>query len=93
MTETGVNGNWPQLRSGPLITGGALVGAGAMLVLAGIAVGSSHIFAATRRWVREMEVPPSELARQHWARARTAAAAGSAAWRNGRAAREPAGRR
>lgn len=92
MTETGVNGNWPQLSSGPLITGGALVGVGAMLVFAGIAVGTSHIFAATRRWVREMEVPPGELARQHWARARTAAAAGGAAWRNGRAAREPAGR-
>jgi hypothetical protein len=93
MTETGENGNWPQLRSGPLITGGVLAGAGAMLLLAGIAVGSSHVFAATRRWVGEWEVPPGELARQNWARARTAAAAGSAAWQNGRAAGQPAAHR
>jgi hypothetical protein len=81
-------GNMPDFRTGPLITGAALVGAGAMLALAGLAVGGAHLFAATRRWVQEMEVPPSELAKQKWAQARTAAAAGTAAWRNG----VPAGR-
>jgi hypothetical protein len=76
-------GNMPDFRTGPLITGAALVGAGAMLALAGLAVGGSHLFAATRRWIREMEVPPSEVAKLKWAQARTAAAAGTAAWRNG----------
>lgn len=90
MSETGASNNWPQLSAGPMIAGGILAGAGVMLVLAGIAVGSSHVFGATRRWVQEMDVPPSELVKRHWTRARTAAAAGSTAWRNGRVAGEPA---
>jgi hypothetical protein len=77
--------NLPQLRSGPLIAGGVLAGAGAMLALAGLAVGGAHLFSATRAWVRDMEVPPSERVRQHWARAKAAAAAGSSAWQNGSA--------
>jgi len=92
MADTETRSNMPQLRSGPIITGGVLVGFGTMLVLAGIAVGSAHVFAATRRWIQAMEVPPSELAKQNWARARAAAVAGTAAWQNGTpAAREAAG--
>jgi hypothetical protein len=75
--------NLPEFRTGPLITGAALVGAGTVLAMAGIAVGGSHLFAATRRWIQAMEVPPSEVAKAKWAQARTAAAAGTAAWRNG----------
>jgi hypothetical protein len=75
--------SWPELRTGPLITGAALVGAGTLLALAGLAVGGSHLLSATRRWIREMEVPPSELAKIKWAQAKTAAAAGTAAWQNG----------
>jgi hypothetical protein len=88
MTEMEERGNMPQIQSGPLIIGGVLVGVGTMLVIAGIAVGSSHVFAATRRWINEMETPPSELARQKWAQARAAAAAGTAAWQNGVQARK-----
>ena len=90
MTETEASSNMPQIRSGPLIIGGILVGVGSMLVIAGIAVGGAHVFSATRRWVNEMEVPPSELARQKWAQAKAAAAAGSAAWQNGVSARQTA---
>ena len=75
--------NAPEVRTGPLITGAALWGAGALLALAGVAVSGSHLVAATRRWIREMEVPPNELARIKWGQARTAAAAGTAAWQNG----------
>ena len=39
--------------------------------------------AATRRWIREMEVPPSELARLKYAQAKAAVAAGTSAWQNG----------
>ncbi len=75
--------NLPEFRTGPLITSAALVGAGTILAMAGLAVGGSHLFAATRRWIQAMEVPPSEIAKAKWAQARTAAEAGTAAWRNG----------
>jgi hypothetical protein len=78
-----VNGNLPEFRTRPLITGAALVGAGTMVALVGLAVGGSHLLSATRRWVQAMEVPPSEAARLKWVQARTAAVAGTAAWRNG----------
>jgi hypothetical protein len=84
------NNSWPQVRTGPLITGGALAGAGVLLVLAGLAVGGLHLFAATRRWIQEMDVPPSEQARIKWAQAKGAAAAGTAAWQNGASARQGA---
>ena len=87
MTDANNRRSLPQLRSGPLIVGGVLAGAGAMLMLAGIAAGSAHLFGATRQWVSEMEVPPSERARQQWARAKAAATAGATAWQNGPAAR------
>ena len=73
----------PQLRSGPLIVGGILAGTGVMLVLAGVTIGGAHLLAATRQWVGEMEVPPSELARQQWTRAKAAALAGASAWQDG----------
>jgi hypothetical protein len=86
MADNAQRASLPELRSGPLITGAVLAGTGFMLVLAGLAVGGGHLFAATRRWVDQMEVPPSQLARQQWARARSAAAAGASAWQNGKQA-------
>jgi hypothetical protein len=80
------SGNLPEFKTGPLITGAALVGAGTMVALVGLAVGGSHLLAATRRWIQAMEVPPSEVARLKWTQARTAAVAGTAAWRNGASA-------
>ncbi|MCW2893125.1 MAG: hypothetical protein QOG28_387 [Trebonia sp.] len=77
------SGNLPEFRTRPLITGAALVGAGAMIALVGLAVGGSHLLSATRRWIQAMDVPPSEVARIKWMQARTAAGAGTAAWRNG----------
>jgi len=89
--DTDTRSSLPAFKSGLLITGGALVAAGAMIALAGLAVGGSHVVSATRRWIREMEVPPSELARIKWTQARSAAAAGAAAWQNDVAARKTAG--
>jgi hypothetical protein len=60
-----------------------LVGAGTFIALAGLALGGTHLMAATRRWIREMEVPPSELAKLKYAQAKAAVAAGSSAWQNG----------
>jgi hypothetical protein len=73
----------PQFRSAPLITSAAMVGAGTLIALTGLAIGGGHLLSATRQWINEMEVPPSELARLKWTRARAAMAAGAAAWQNG----------
>jgi hypothetical protein len=76
----------PQFKTAPLLTGAAMVGAGTLLVLIGMAVGGGHLLAATRKWIDEMEVPPSEVARQKWTQAKAAMAAGAAAWQNGQQA-------
>jgi hypothetical protein len=75
--------NGPQFRTAPLITSAAMVGAGTLIALAGLAIGGGHLLSATRQWVNEMEVPPSELARLKWTQARAAMSAGAAAWQNG----------
>ena len=75
--------NGPQFRTAPLITSAAMVGVGTLIVLTGLAIGGGHLLASTRQWINEMEVPPSELARLKWTQARTAMAAGAAAWQNG----------
>jgi len=76
-------GKGPQFQTAPLIISAAMVGTGTVIVLAGLAVGGAHLAAATRRWVNEMEVPPSELARIKWTQARAAMSAGAQAWQNG----------
>jgi hypothetical protein len=86
MTDVENGSSGPSFRAGPLITSAALVGAGTFIAVAGLAVGGSHLMSATRRWIRDMEVPPSELAKLKWAQARAAAAAGAGAWQNGRPA-------
>jgi hypothetical protein len=75
--------NGPQFRTTPLIISAAMVGTGTLIALAGLAIGGGHLLSATRQWVNEMEVPPSELARLKWTQARAAMAAGAAAWQNG----------
>jgi hypothetical protein len=75
------SGAWPQLESGPLIAGGILIGIGGVIALTGLAIAGAHVTTATRAWIRELEVPPSELARLKWEQARTAAASGAATWR------------
>jgi hypothetical protein len=73
-------GNWPQLESGPLIIGGSLIGIGAVVALVGLAIAGSHVAAATRRWMNELETPPSQLAKLKWEQAKSAAAAGANSW-------------
>ena len=75
--------NGPQFRTAPLVTSAAMVGAGTLIALAGLAVGSGHLLSATRQWISEMEVPPTELAKLRWTQARAAMTAGAAAWQNG----------
>lgn len=73
----------PRFRTAPLITSAVMVGTGTLVALTGLAVGAGYLLSATRQWINEMDVPPSELARLKWTQARTAMAAGAAAWQNG----------
>jgi hypothetical protein len=77
---------FPQVRPAPLVTGGGLIVAGGLLMLAGVLVGGVHVFMASRKWITDMDIPPSEMARLKLAQAKAAAAAGASAWQNGPAA-------
>ncbi len=82
VTDSQSAGNWPQVRSGPLVVGGILIGAGALVAIVGVAVAGTHLAAATRSWIKELETPPSQLARLKWEQAKAAAVSGSSTWRD-----------
>jgi hypothetical protein len=82
VTDSQQAGNWPQVRSGPLVAGGILIGIGAVVAMVGVAVAGTHLVAATRAWVNELETPPSQLARLKWEQAKHAATTGASAWQN-----------
>lgn len=71
-----------QLNTRQAVAGALLMGAGGLLGVAGAALAAAAFAAAFRRRVRQMDVPPSVLARQNWARMKTATAAGVGAWRD-----------
>jgi hypothetical protein len=52
-----------------------------MAGLVGLATAGWHTVSATRQWIKEMEIPPGQLAKLKWEQARTAAASGASAWR------------
>jgi len=84
MANNGVKGtSGLQVRPAPLVTGGTLIAVGGAIALAGLAIGGAHLISATRQWIREMDVTPSELAKLKLAQARAAASAGADAWQNG----------
>ncbi len=72
-----------RLNTRPLLVGGVLMGLGGLLGLAGVVVSGSALAMALREWSANQEVPPSEMARHHWERAKAATTAGATAWRNG----------
>lgn len=78
-----------KLNAKLLVSGVLLMGIGGVIGLAGLALGRSAVLAATRRWMRQRNVPPGELARQKLAQARAATAAGVGAWRDGRPVDQP----
>jgi len=82
VTDSQPTGNWPQVRSGPLVVGGILIGIGAVVAMAGVAVAGTHLASATRAWIRDLETPPGQLARLKWEQARHAAVTGAGAWRD-----------
>ena len=75
--ETGV-----QLNRNLIVGGGVLVAFGGLLGFTGMALVTSALISAARRWVDRMEQPPSDIARRKWQQTKAAAAAGAAAWRD-----------
>ena len=64
-----------------LWAGAVLIGAGVLLGLAGSALCGAAAALRLQNHVRASGMPPSELAMHHWRRAKTAAQAGTDAWR------------
>jgi hypothetical protein len=58
------------------------MGIGGLVGLTGLVLVGSALVSATRRWVRQLERPPSEMARATWQQAKAAASAGAGAWRD-----------
>ncbi|MFH9864368.1 hypothetical protein [Streptomyces sp. NPDC017202] len=63
-------------------TGVVLTAAGAVAAWVGMAIAASAVFAAGRRLVREMDVPPSQQAALKLRQAKEASRAGMQAWRS-----------
>jgi hypothetical protein len=77
-----------RVSSRTMLVGGALMGAGAVIGLAGFAISGSALIAAMRRWAREMEEPPADLAKRKWEQAKAATTAGASAWHGGNSAHQ-----
>ncbi|MEV0689766.1 hypothetical protein [Streptomyces sp. NPDC050388] len=64
-----------------LVTIGAvLTAAGAVVACTGMAIAAVAVFAAGRRMVRAMDVPPAQQAAMKWRQAKEASRAGMQAW-------------
>jgi hypothetical protein len=66
-----------------MIVGMALVAAGGLISLCGVAVSSTALATVIRRWVLSQQEPPSAIVKRKIAQAKAATAAGPNAWQNG----------
>lgn len=73
-----------QINMRQVIGGSILIGIGGVIGLAGMAMAGTALVSAYRERIRQMDVPPTVLARQNWERVKSAANAGYAELRNGR---------
>jgi hypothetical protein len=69
-----------KVNSTQAVVGAVLVGAGCLMGMAGAIVGGHAILSATRRWFRELEVPPTEVVKHKWNQTKAASTAGAQAW-------------
>jgi len=69
-----------QVSPTPIVVGVALIGAGMLMGMAGILIGGSALAAAGRKWIRELDVPPSEVIKHKWHQTKAATNAGATAW-------------
>jgi hypothetical protein len=71
-----------QLNRSLIVGGGVLVTLGGLLGFAGMTMVTSALISATRRWVNQMEQPPSDIAKRKWQQTKAAATGAAAAWRD-----------
>jgi hypothetical protein len=71
-----------QLNSAPIVVGAVLIGVGGLIGMSGVIVGGSALMSATRRWFRELEVPPTEAVKHKLSQTRAATVAGATAWQH-----------
>lgn len=69
------------LNRGLVVAGAVLIGVGGVLGAAGILLGTYAVVNASRDWMGQLEVPPSEMARRKLQQARMASVAAADAWR------------
>jgi 4-hydroxy-3-methylbut-2-en-1-yl diphosphate synthase IspG/GcpE len=69
-----------QFNTTPIVVGAVLIGAGTMMGLAGMVVGGTAMASATRKWFRELEMPPTEVVKQKVSQTKAATIAGASAW-------------
>ncbi|HSR85525.1 MAG TPA: hypothetical protein VLM11_15230 [Streptosporangiaceae bacterium] len=69
-----------QVNTTPLVVGAALIGAGMLMGIAGIVVGGTALASASRKWINELDVPPSEVVKHKWHQTKAATNAGASAW-------------
>ncbi len=72
-----------ELNTRVLAGGLVLAGIGGVLAFTGFTVTAVAVLTATRRWINNRDVPPSEVVRHKWEQARSATAAGASAWKSG----------
>jgi hypothetical protein len=65
-----------------LCGGAALFGVGGLLCASGASLCIGAVVDATRRWVGQLDEPPSRRARRRWSQVRAATSAGVDAWRH-----------
>jgi hypothetical protein len=81
MAQYAMPSDQPLLSRSMLWAGTVLMGAAALLGLAGSGLFAAAGAIALQRHVRTSGMPPSELAMHHWRRAKTAAQIGADSWR------------
>ena len=69
--------NVDQIRAGAI-----MLGIGGVIAFAGAAVAGLAVAAAFQKRVQQMDVPPTELARQHWSAVKHATTTGVGVWRS-----------
>ena len=78
-----------QFNRTPVVVGAVLIGIGGVIGFSGLVIGGTAIMSATRRWFRELEVPPSEVVKQKLTQTKVATAAGATAWQRHNNGRQP----
>jgi hypothetical protein len=69
-----------QINTTPMILGAVLIGAGSLIGLTGLIIGGTAMVSATRQWLGELEVPPTEVVKHKLGATKAATMAGASAW-------------